>query len=779
MDRLEMVTYQDASVETYVYDDHGNRTAATDRSGDSQGWEYDTLHRLTRVIDAAGNQIDYAYDDAGNKIEQTVTPLGAAPLVTGYGYDALNRLRTVTDVNGLVTTYTYDENGNRASVTYPNGNETTYVYDANNRLTRQATENGASVLLADYQYTLDPSGHRLRIDEPGRQTTYTYDDSYKLLTEDIVDPVNGDHNAVYEYDDVGNRTYSTINGVQTLYTYDANDRLLQQGGEVFTYDDNGNTLTKTIDGIVSSYSYDAKNHLASGLLNDGGVITSTSYRYDVDGIRIGKTEGAESVDYLVDHNRDYAQVVRETDGVGASIDYLYGDDLIQQSLNAADERYFLYDGLGSTRLLTDELGVVTDRYDYEAFGSVIYREGVTENSYQFTGEQYDEGLDEYYLRARYYDQNTARFTQMDTWIGNNNDPLSLHKYLYAGSDPVNHVDPSGHFFSLSSVAASLNIRSTISGFQIDTGMNLLDVAIDPDNAAENYAQSSQLALGLGVLGGKAFKLLKMLSGKFRKSCNSFMAGTEIWTGDGLREIQGLSIGDNIWAFDVKSQAFRLQEIVHLIQREGAYDLIRIVLENGTTINTTEYHPFYVKTENDWVWTDAREIRDGTILWSKKDGGQTVSHISSQKFAGPVYNLTVSMDHTFLVGGEGVVAHNAGKCSDKLDELHMFDGSRGGGVHHLSGVGKKWKIFETVDRRGDFYKVRLQNKANPAKFKYSTFFPDSMSREQIKAISWAAVYQRNFTKGPVALEKIWPGYPKGIKIFVTEGPNGWHASPRFD
>jgi RHS repeat-associated protein len=446
-DRLDTVTYNDASSETFDYDAHGNRTGATDRSGAAQSWAYDNRHRLTRASDAAGNTIDYVYDAAGNKTQQTTTPFGAAPMLTNYGYDALNRLETVTEVNGLVTTYGYDENGNRASVAYPNGNTTSYTYDVNNSLTRQTTENGASVLLADYRYTLDPSGHRLQIDEPGCSTTYTYDDSYKLLTEDIVDPVNGDHSAVYEYDDVGNRTYSTINGVQTLYTYDANDRLLQQGGEVFTYDNNGNTLTKTVDGFQSSYTYDAKNHLASALLNEGGVVTSTTYRYDVDGIRIGKAEGVESVDYLVDHNRDYAQVVRETDGLGASIDYLYGDDLIQQSQSAADEQYFLYDGLGSTRLLTDDSGTITDRYDYEAFGSVIYREGVSENNYQFTGEQFDKGLGQYYLRGRYYDQSIGRFTQIDTWQGGPQNPLSLHKYLYAGSNPVGYIDPSGYFFT--------------------------------------------------------------------------------------------------------------------------------------------------------------------------------------------------------------------------------------------------------------------------------------------------------------------------------------------
>jgi RHS repeat-associated protein len=47
-------------------------------------------------------------------------------------------------------------------------------------------------------------------------------------------------------------------------------------------------------------------------------------------------------------------------------------------------------------------------------------------------------------RARYVDADIGRFTTMDTYAGNNNDPLSLHKYLYAEDNPANMVDPSGH-----------------------------------------------------------------------------------------------------------------------------------------------------------------------------------------------------------------------------------------------------------------------------------------------------------------------------------------------
>ena len=39
----------------------------------------------------------------------------------------------------------------------------------------------------------------------------------------------------------------------------------------------------------------------------------------------------------------------------------------------------------------------------------------------------------------------GRFATQDTWAGNGNDPISLHKYSYSGDDPVNYWDPTGHY----------------------------------------------------------------------------------------------------------------------------------------------------------------------------------------------------------------------------------------------------------------------------------------------------------------------------------------------
>ena len=96
------------------------------------------------------------------------------------------------------------------------------------------------------------------------------------------------------------------------------------------------------------------------------------------------------------------------------------------------------------------------------------------------------------------DPATGTFTSMDTYGGSLTDPMSLHKYLFANSNPVRYSDPSGHFslveFELSEAIDEILMSS------ISFGMANIGMVQDNQNLSETEKLAGYFAaLGLGAL----------------------------------------------------------------------------------------------------------------------------------------------------------------------------------------------------------------------------------------------------------------------------------------
>jgi RHS repeat-associated protein len=167
-----------------------------------------------------------------------------------------------------------------------------------------------------------------------------------------------------------------------------------------------------------------------------------------------------------------------------------------------ESRFYHADGLGSIRRLTDETGVVTDGYTYTAFGELTSHTGTDPQPYAFTGEPLDLNTGFQYHRARWMDPRTGRFAGMDPFIGRIQDPPSLHKYLYAGANVPNVVDPSGEVgFSLPGLNLSFSVQATIQGIAPSVGFGAVIGAIDASLAGQSPVEGALQGMALGALLG--------------------------------------------------------------------------------------------------------------------------------------------------------------------------------------------------------------------------------------------------------------------------------------
>ncbi|WP_397330342.1 RHS repeat-associated core domain-containing protein [Nostoc sp. FACHB-190] len=501
--------FQDGSKVTYAYTTVGLQDIITfvDANGQTTAtydYDYDERDRLVKRTDniaGVSRSISYTYDAASNR-----TSVTTASGTVNYTFDVRNRLDQVIEDGSVTADYDYDAVSNLVRTTFANGTQEIRQYDDLYHLKYLENRKGDTVF-SSYTYTLDKVGNRTKVVEHnGRTVDYAYDALYRLTQEKITDAVNGDHIYDYTFDKVGNRLTKneTVNGTTTItnYAYDANDRLLnetvnQQVVVNYTYDHNGNTLTKTENGITTEYTWDYENQLIAARVKDanGATQQSMQYRYNDSGIRVTSTVNGVETRYLIDEMQPYAQVLEEySPNSSVQVEYVYGNDLIAQE-QSNSRTFYHVDGLGSTRVLTNEQGTVVNTYDYEAYGKLINSTGGVENKYLFAGEQFDQALGDYYNRARYYDADTGRFTRKDDYEGRIAEVLTLHKYIYAHNNPVNSVDPTG-LFTMGEMAAADTIRNVLAGMQTDNGGKLVLATLRGDYTPGDFLEDSAIAIGL-------------------------------------------------------------------------------------------------------------------------------------------------------------------------------------------------------------------------------------------------------------------------------------------
>jgi RHS repeat-associated protein len=156
-----------------------------------------------------------------------------------------------------------------------------------------------------------------------------------------------------------------------------------------------------------------------------------AYPYGADGERVSKTSGSATTWYLGSE--------AEIGPTGGFTSHIH-PDIRRVGANSFD--YLFKDHLSSNRLTLN--GAAVTRHDYGPYGMPLTTNSASiPTAKSYINERFDAETGLMYLHARYYDPEGARFLTPDTW-----DPtlpgVDINRYAYAGNDPVNKSDPSGH-----------------------------------------------------------------------------------------------------------------------------------------------------------------------------------------------------------------------------------------------------------------------------------------------------------------------------------------------
>lgn len=400
---------------------------------------FDALNRMTSRANALHSEtVAYSYTPT-NAIATLLYPGETSPVV--YGYDAMNRLRSVTDWASRATSYTYAPNGALATATLPNNVAVTFNEDDAGQFTGFQAAIGQD-LLATAAYQLDVFGQPGRIDQ--------------LTPLGLTFPTG-----------------------QTAYTYAEADRLTQVDGVALTYDGDGNVATTP--GVAGALIHNIYNQLTQ--------IGTAAYVFDVDGLLDSSTSGATARHYVqdpagyanpmiarADAGQDQTQtllaqlmaggaaalpepqaltspwlptapmnrVLATVDGGGSATRYVHGVGLIGRETPDGGFQTYVFNGVGDTLALVGAAGL-TDAYAYTPYGEPAGRQGTSDNPFTLHGRwgviTDPSGL--CFMRARTYAPSLARFLERDPIAGSLFTPQTLNQYAFVPGNPLQFLDPLG------------------------------------------------------------------------------------------------------------------------------------------------------------------------------------------------------------------------------------------------------------------------------------------------------------------------------------------------
>ena len=445
-------------------DTNGRTTTSTDPLMRNVAFEYDNRNRVSKTqfaaqmgsfttsFDANGNIIRKLYSDgtdltfeynnedrliSSNNLALTRDSLGQVTNSNGIevGHDSAGRITSVAFTDDKSVSYSYDGNANLAMVTDWLGGVSSFSYDKDNQMISMTRPNGVT---ATFDY--DNDGHLSGFAQGMlADTILTRDAKNQIIAATRNTPTAATASTLLSQ----NHSYDVAAQVSTEgFSYDAMGRLTQKDDTGFDWD-LASRLTTVGD---TNYSYDGMGMQLTRTTPQDTRQYAWNYALAIPSISIEKQNGADKRYYV--HTPSGA--------------LLYSVDATDNS-----RRFYHFDEMGNTRFMTDDAANISATYAHTPFGQLIKSTGEPDNPFTWQGRfgvmAQANGL--YYVRARFYDSNTARFISPDSidqvqqmfendpaqssafsFMAHKKlvNPMLLNPYQFANANPLAQIDIDGN-----------------------------------------------------------------------------------------------------------------------------------------------------------------------------------------------------------------------------------------------------------------------------------------------------------------------------------------------
>lgn len=301
---------------TYTYSD-GYLTRVLVKKDDTTStptsFYYTTNGQLTKIIDSKQKIMLYGYNSELDLASVTEPSLdGQVDSITNYSLDRTNNIVSVTSPEGIVTRYGLNNNFSVTKIFEPSGDTTTYTLgdDSYNVLSQNVIYADGSMYTKNFEY--DTKGNLLSTsDSKNVKESYTYDANSNLLTQTDANQ----QTTTNTYENGNLKTSTTPKGDTTTYTYNDQGDMTQvkhPDGKIETYStsyENNQKLTTYEDNELGITTQTVTDFNGNVLSYEDGKKGKTWYRYNLKNELVEVEDAANKITtYTYDANSNLTSV---------------------------------------------------------------------------------------------------------------------------------------------------------------------------------------------------------------------------------------------------------------------------------------------------------------------------------------------------------------------------------------------------------------------------------------------------------------------------------------
>jgi len=134
-----------------------------------------------------------------------------------------------------------------------------------------------------------------------------------------------------------------------------------------------------------------------------------------------------------------------------------------------------------------------------------------------------------------------------------------------------------------------------------------------------------------------------------------VAGTLVHTDHGSKPIEEVKVGEKVKSFKERTGQTSYEPVMELMQHDGTFQLVKVTLDSGESLEATAGHPFYIQGKG---WNVAATLKVGDALRLHNGVTLVVKTVETSTYVGRVYNFAVAQNANYFVGMDGVLVHNA-------------------------------------------------------------------------------------------------------------------------